>query len=139
MPEASNVSTPRSSQPRKAEKTPHVGPVHVLLRVRSENGETIAAHQQMIALKGTALLGKTGQAIGPAFRDGINKQIADGVRTFLFLTTREGWNGPYVTFRCLLKGVSATVGAGKKGLIPAYYAFDTADVKTWFELASVER
>jgi hypothetical protein len=139
MTELSSTSTTSLKQPRKVDKVPHAGPVHVLLKVRNENGETIAGHQQMAALKGSALLGKTGQPIGPAFRDDINRQIESGVKTFLFLTTREGWNGPYVTFRCVLRSISATVGAGKKGLIPAYYAFDTSDVTTWFEIANVER
>ena len=144
MPELSKVSVKRA-QPSKAslpptlQSAPYTGPSHVLLRVRSENGETVEAHQQMVGRKGSALLGKTGQAIGPEFRELINNQIAKGISTYLFLTTREGWNGPYVTYRCLLRGVAPTIGAGKGGLVPAYYAFDPSEAKTWFEIASVER
>ena len=139
MPGPGNVATNRPTQAPKTLKPPHAGPFHVLLKVRSENGETITAHREMIAKKGRALLGKTGKAIGPMFHKDIEKQLASGVRTFLFLTTREGWNGPYVTYRCALCRVSSKVEAGKGILIPAYYAFDTADVKTWFEIASMER
>jgi hypothetical protein len=113
--------------------------MHVLLRVRSENGQTLTAHKEMVAKRGAALLGKMGQAIGPDFKDKLNEQIGRGIRTFLFLTTREGWNGPYVTDRCLLRRVDDTLDAAKQSLVPRYYASESARIKTWFEIASMER
>jgi hypothetical protein len=122
-------------KPGTAEQDPVV---HVLLRVRSENGLTMTAHQEMIRLKGAALFGKVGQPLGREFREKLNQQIQRGVKTYLFLTTREGWNGPYVTFRCGLRQVLDNLGPDKRALVPTYYAFDKA-VTTWFEITSIER
>ena len=112
---------------------------HVLLKVRSESGQTITAHADMVAAKGSAMLGKIGQAIGADFRDALNQQVGRGIKTYLFLTIREGWNGPYVTYRCLLRQVYETLDESKKALVPKYYLHESANVKTWFEIASMER
>jgi hypothetical protein len=117
----------------------HRSPFHCLLRVRSEGGQTIDAHASMIAREGTAILGKVGQGIGSDFRTALNEQIDRGVQTYLFLTTREGWNGPYVTYRCKLRRVHESLEASKKALVPKYYVADSATIKTWFEITSLER
>ena len=114
-------------------------PFHVLLRVRSELGQTIAAHKEMITRRGVALLGKMGESLGQSFKDELNQQIDRGVKTYLFLTTREGWNGPYVTDRCLLRRVYDTLDAAKQSLVPRYYTADIPRIRTWFEIASMER
>jgi hypothetical protein len=114
-------------------------PVHVLLRVRSENGLTIAAHTRMVASKGAAVIGKMGQAIGPEFRRRLNGQIERGVATYLFLTTREGWNGPYVTYRCQMRQVSNSLDPDKRSLVPSYYIDEASKVSTWFEITGIAR
>jgi len=134
-----NIGLQDKKSATKPQRIPYSGARHVLLRVRSENGETIAAHRRVIAAKGSVLFGKAGKPIGPNFRETINQQIEKGLNTFLFLTTREGWNGPYVTYRCFLRGVTSTVGAGKGKLIPDYYAFEADNIGTWFEITSIER
>lgn len=121
----------------KAQKA--VGSEHILLKVRSESGQTITAHADMVAAKGTAMLGKIGQAVGSDFRDMLNQQIERGFKTYLFLTIREGWNGPYVTYRSLLKMVHESLDEAKKPFIPRYYLHESANVKTWFEISSMER
>lgn len=113
--------------------------VHVLIRIRSENGQTTTAHSNILTRKGSALLGKMGQPVGPEFRDILNRQIESGVKTYLFLTTREGWNGPYVTFRCLLRCVHDTLDPAKRELVPTYYIAEAPRIKTWFEIATIER
>lgn len=112
---------------------------HILLKVRSESGQTIAAHADMVAKRGAAMLGKIGRGISTEAGDKLNQQIKLGIKTFLFLTTREGWNGPFVTYRCLLKGVHETLDADKTSLIPWYYAHERLNIKTWFEIVSMER
>jgi hypothetical protein len=112
---------------------------HVLLRVRSELGQTIAAHKEIIARRGVALLGKMGEPLGRTFKDELNQQIDHGLKTYLFLTTREGWNGPYVTDRCLLGRVYDTLDPMKHPLVPRYYAADIPRIRTWFEIASMDR
>ena len=113
--------------------------VHVLLRVRSEGGMTVAAHASIAASNGAAMLGKIGQRIGPAFRNKLNQQIERGIKTYLFVTTREGWKGPYVTYRCPLRHVHENLDAGKKPLVPTYYVANTPKIKTWFEITGLER
>lgn len=114
-------------------------PVHILLKMRSESGQTIQAHADMIAKKGAAVLGKMGEAVGPATSELLNQQIQRGVKTYLFLTIREGWNGPYVTYRCSLRHIYDSLVAGKNTLVPTYYGWDTGNIKTWFEITSIER
>jgi len=42
---------------------------HVLIRVRSDEGQTILAHDAILRAKGTALLGKMGKPIGDKYID----------------------------------------------------------------------
>ena len=114
-------------------------PVHILLKMRSESGQTIQAHADMIGRKGAALLGKMGEAVGPATCDLLKQQIQSGVKTYLFLTLREGWNGPFVTYRCSLRYIYDSLIAGKNTLVPTYYGWDTGNIKTWFEITSIDR
>ncbi len=46
--------------------------VHILLRVRSENGQTIDDHAAIVRERGSAVLGKMGQMVGPDFRAALN-------------------------------------------------------------------
>jgi hypothetical protein len=136
------VSTERKTgvRAKRKVKTPdEIAAVHVLLRVRSENGLTLSAHKNVLSRKGTAILGKMGEPLGKVFKDELTKQIERGVRTYLFLTTREGWNGPYVTDRCLLRGVYHTLDDAKRSLVPQYYAVDIPRIETWFEIAAMDR
>lgn len=114
-------------------------PVHVLIRVRSEDGQTITAHRKMIVAKGSAVLGKIGQGLGSDFIGVLNGQIAGGVPTYLFLTTREGWNGPYVTYQCRVKSVDRELPKSKRAVVPKYYSSEYANVKTWFEILSLDK
>ena len=112
---------------------------HVLLRVRSENGRTIKDHKEMVTKKKVAFVGKMGAALGEAFIRALNEQIQRGVNTYLFLTTREGWNGPYVTDQCLLRKVHSSLEVKYGDFIPRYYLSQAATIKTWFEVTSLKR
>lgn len=114
-------------------------PFHLLLKVRSEAGQTINDHEAMIAAKGTALLGKMGQGVGTSFTKVLNAQIERGLPTYLFLTIREGWNGEYVTYRCRLRRVSDTLDQSKKELVPVYYRDSAPRIRAWFEITSMTR
>jgi hypothetical protein len=112
---------------------------HVLLRVRTENGQTINAHKDVIARRERAVLGKMGEPLGSDFRSQLNQQIEAGTKTYLFLTTREGWNGPYVTDRCSLQRVYDKLDPSKYSLVPPYYANEIGNIRTWFEIVSIDR
>lgn len=136
----SEANQPIKSEPaQSADLTNSEQAQHLLLKVRSENGQTINAHESMLERKGVVMLGKMGQGVGTDFRAILNQQIEQGIRTYLFLTIREGWNGEYATYRCLLKRVSDTLDVSKKDLIPEYYRSSSGSIKAWFEIVSMTR
>ena len=110
---------------------------HLLLRVRSDDGQTIVGHNEVILSKGSAVLGKMGKPVGTPYIDKLNVQIQNKIPTFLYLTTREGWNGPYVTYQCTLSLVYRDLPKNKTSLIPKYYASEYKKVTTWFEITSI--
>lgn len=112
---------------------------HVLLKIRSENGQTITDHVQVVARNGSAMFGKMGAPIGDEFVNRLNAQLQSGKQTFLFLTTREGWNGPYVTYRCLLRAVTKTLPRSSRELVPAYYRADADKIRTWFHICTIQK
>ena len=114
-------------------------PEHVLIRFKSEDGLTISEHRNMIIAKGSAIFGKIGQGLSLDYIALLNKQIARGAPTYLFLTTREGWNGPYVTYECRLKNVQAQLDSTKYDFVPKYYSAEYKNVKTWFEILTFEK
>ncbi len=113
--------------------------VHVLLKVKSEGGVTIDAHAALAKRNGRAFMGKLGQPLGPAFSKELNEQIARGMTTFLFVTIREGWNGPYVTFRGALNRVTPVLQKSEYPLVPSYYKTLIPEVKTWLEITGLDR
>jgi hypothetical protein len=113
--------------------------IHILIRVRSEDGRTISAHQKIVGEKGKAVFGKIGQPLSSGMVNTLNEQIGQGARTLLFLTTREGWNGPYVTYQCGLKHVYERLDETTRPLVPKYYIFEEAKIGTWLEILSIQR
>ena len=78
-----------------------------------------------------------GKPVGTPYIDKLNVQIQNKIPTFLYLTTREGWNGPYVTYQCTLSLVYRDLPKNKTSLIPKYYASEYKKVTTWFEITSI--
>lgn len=137
-----SANKPRAAAPKAAAqpaKSPKPAAAHVLIRVRSENGLTLNAHAQVLSEHGVALLGKVGKPLGFDLQAALNEQIRAGVPTYLFLATREGWNGPYVTDRCRLRRIHTSLPESKRHLIPAYYASAAPQIPTWFEIADIQR
>ena len=130
-PAAANVTNPTSSDNNQT--------AHVLIRVRAEDGLTVEGHQKVIARHGIALFGKFGDPLGPAFRDLLNRQAANGQKTYLFITTRPDWRHEYVTFRCPLRQVLDTLDESKRHLVPGYYIAQAPYIRTWFEIEGIER
>lgn len=112
-------------------------PEHILIRMKSEDGLTIKEHGDIISRKGSAILGKIGQSLSAASIKSLNEQISRNIETYLFLTMKEGWNGEYVTYQCLLKNVSAQLDETKTELVPTYYSSTYKDIKTWFEISAM--
>lgn len=112
---------------------------HILLRVRSEDGQTVRAHRDVIAAKGSAVFGKMGKRFSTEVVEAINSQIAKGIKTYLFLTTREGWNGEYVTYQCKLKHLEEKLSESRADLVPKYYSASGSLINAWFEICSIDR
>ncbi|MDX6577831.1 MAG: hypothetical protein QOE96_3784 [Blastocatellia bacterium] len=102
-------------------------------------GETITAHSEMIQKKGSAVFGKIGKGVGSEYMKRLNQQIERGEKTYLFLTTTDGWNGPYATYRCLLKGLYEELPTEKQPLVPEYYLHESPSIKTWCEIADMNQ
>lgn len=100
---------------------------------------TFTAHREVISAEGRAILGKLGKALGVQFVNILNNQIGQGIPVYLFLTTREGWNGPYVTYQCQLECVHMHLSKSELSLVPTYYAADQADINTWFEISTLTK
>jgi hypothetical protein len=77
--------------------------------------------------------------VSTEFRDALNQQIERDIKTYLFLATRQGWNTPYVMYRCLLRQVHDTLDDTKRNLVPGYYIHESPNIKTWFEISSIDR
>jgi hypothetical protein len=128
----------RSSGAAKVVSVPLTVPAHVLIRVRSEDGATISEHYRVLQEQGRALIGKVGKALGDGFMEQLNRQIASGTETYLFLTTKNGWRGSiYTTYQCGLEAVHNTLLPGKRDLVPDYYAAEYEGIGTWFEITSM--
>jgi len=112
-------------------------PEHILIRMKSEDGLTIKEHGDIISRKGSAVIGKIGQSLSATSIKSLNEQISRNIETYLFLTMKEGWNGEYVTYQCLLKNVSAQLDETKSELVPTYYATSYKEIKTWFEISAM--
>jgi hypothetical protein len=111
-------------------------PSNLLLRVRNEDGKTIAAHQYVIQTKGSVMFGRLGPAIGSDFQNILNTQVANKTTTYLFVTIREGWGGPFITFKCNLLHTYDEIPSEKIEFIPAYMLGKKSSVSTWFEVSS---
>ena len=123
----------------RASKSGGQEPAHVLIRVKSESGQTFAQHGGIIAAKGTAVLGKIGQPLGQKFINELNDQVSRGLDTYLFLTTREGWNGPYVTYKCRLQHTDTQLPDSQLHLVPKYYSREYPSIKTWFQISTMDK
>lgn len=110
---------------------------HILLKVRSEHGLTIDAHSHIIAEKGAAFFGKFGDGIGKNFQDELNNQIKQGIKTYLFLLTKESL-GKLSIYQCLLKQVHEVLQEDSKILVPRYYIHKSSFIKTWFEITTMK-
>lgn len=132
-------NTTKKQETRKIAITEKEKPFHALIRVKSEDGKTIKAHAEIIRKEGVAILGKIGQPLGLAFMTALNKQVQNGNKTYLFLATREGWNGPYVIYQCELNEVQPYLVGNKQNLVPSYYSSEFKLIKTWFEIKTITK
>lgn len=97
-------------------------PTHLLIRFSDrllENKGTIEEHQKVIDEAGAVWFGKMGQPISQNAIDKLNKQVEEGIPTFIYLVkgNRRKPNA-YISNLVL---ASKTIPEEEKDLIPPYY------------------
>lgn len=127
----------KKSKSEKLSDNPQVQ--HVVIRVKSDNGNTISGHKKVIEINGRVLFGKIGKDLGTAFIDQLNSQINREVTTYLFVATYEGWNVPFGIYQCKLLRVHVGLRDLDKELIPKYLHPVINGINTWFEIQTIHR
>jgi hypothetical protein len=98
-------------------------PVHLVVRFSDtmfDVGDVIARHNEVVAQHGAVWFGKMGSTLAIGRIDLLNKQIQDGVPTFLYLV--KGNRRIPTPYRAPLLLVSKTLPPKEKPLVPQYYA-----------------
>jgi hypothetical protein len=116
-------------------------PIHLLLRfsdTRLKEGETISAHQEVIQREGAVWFGKMGSPISQIRIEAINKQIEDGIPTYVFLV--KGNRRKSTVFKGRLKQASRSLPEGEQSLIPDYYSeFDIIQyIRFWAKIDQIQ-
>ena len=97
-------------------------PIHLLIRFSDrllENRNTIEEHQKVIGREGAVWFGKMGQPISQNAIDKLNKQVEDGIPTFIYLV--KGNRRKPTAFISDLIIASKTIPEEEMDLISSYY------------------
>jgi hypothetical protein len=113
--------------------------VHVVLRVRSDDGRTMEEHVKVFKKSGKVLFAKIGKGLGGPFFDQLNYQIENKVPTYFFIAVYEGWNQPFSFIKCDLLKVHTSITDEQVHLVPAYIQPSKNAVSTWFEIDGLTR
>jgi hypothetical protein len=96
----------------------------LLVRYRdpSPGIDTIREHEKLLGVHGAVWFGKFGKAVGGGSVDRMQDQVARGVATFLYLTTRTA-EGRLLVHRGVVEQVRVSAPpAEDSALIPNYYS-----------------
>ncbi len=96
--------------------------VHLVVRFSDtmfDVGDVIARHNEVVAQHGAVWFGKMGSTLAVSRVNLLNKQIQDGVPTFLYLV--KGNRRIPTPYRASLVLVSKTLLPKEKSLVPQYY------------------
>ena len=120
---------------------PTLDVVHLLVRYRNSDVDTIEEHVRVLKAHGRVWFGKIGKPVGEPSLDRLRRQIDAGVPTFLFMTSRvDGGRGLRV-HRGQVSAISSGGDPPPNRLVPDYY--DTSglrpEVRVWAELSSIEQ
>lgn len=113
--------------------------IHVVLRVRSDDGRTMEEHVKVLKKSGRVLFAKIGKGLGGHFFDQLNYQIENKIPTYFFIAVYEGWNQPFTFIKCDLIKVHSSITDEQLELVPAYIQPSRKAVSTWFEIAGLTR
>ena len=113
--------------------------VHIVLRVRSDDGRTMEEHVQILKKSGRVLFAKIGKGLGAPFFNQLSYQIENKIPTYFFIAVYEGWNQPFSFIKCNLLNVYPTIKDEQLELVPAYIHPSRNAVNTWFEIDGFSR
>ena len=114
--------------------------VHLLLRFSDsllKDGDTITEHNKVISSEGAVWFGKMGSPVSQNHIDRLNKQVQEGIPTFVYLV--KGNRRKSTAFRGSLLLASKTLPEGEEHLVSPYYAdLDIPKyVKFWVKLTEI--
>jgi hypothetical protein len=98
-------------------------PVHLLLRFSDsllKDGDTVTEHNKVIESEGAVWFGKMGSPVSQNHIDRLNKQVQEGIPTFVYLV--KGNRRKSTAFRGSLLLASKTLPEVDENLVPPYYA-----------------
>lgn len=115
-------------------------PVHVVMRYSEQFlgvDDTVGEHQKIIRKKGSVAVGKFGRPLASGWVERLNKQIASGFKTSLYLVKKSP--DGYAAFRLNVMRVTRDRDASIEKIIPKYYLEGTTlrRMTMWFVCDSV--
>ena len=113
--------------------------VHIVLRIKAEDGMTVRAHRKVIEESGSVMFAKIGKGLGDNFSSQLNDQLEAGIPTFLFLAAHQGWKKPYGFYKCELRRVSSKLSSDQRKLVPSYIRKSIPAISTWLEITTLLR
>lgn len=114
--------------------------IHLLLRFSDsllKDKDTIEAHDQLIQGYGAVWFGKMGSPVSQHYIDLLNKQVEDGIPTFVYLV--KGNRRKSTAFRGRLISAAKSLPEDETHLAPSYY-FDldfTKYMNFWAKLSEI--
>jgi len=115
-------------------------PRHLLLRFSDsllKDGDTIEAHNEVIAREGAVWFGKMGSTVSQNHAEVFNQQVQSEISTYVYLV--KGNRRKSTAYRGRLVMASKTLLDGEAHLVPSYYAeLDISKyVKFWVKLSEI--
>lgn len=115
--------------------------IHLLLRFSDtllKTGDTIEAHNHVVGQHGAVWFGKMGSPVSQGYIDILNKQIEEGIPTFVYLV--KGNRRKSVAYRAKAIRATKSLPDSEKSLIPPYYVdLDLMRyMKFWVKLDEIE-
>ena len=119
-------------------------PIHLVVRFSDalmSVDDTIAEHQRVIKKRGRVWFAKVGKGLAGIHIERINRQCADGVKTFVILVQNKGRPGfsNYVAYKGTIRDIRPDLPEAEHNCCPAYY--DDQNVRRaarlWIKLSDI--
>jgi len=114
-----------------------VDAIHLLMRFADsvlQINDTIKEHHEIITKHGAAWIGKLGKPLGPNHVKAVNRQVAAGHTTYLFLVQKV--KGDYLFYQGKIVAVAEALPEKDRRLVPSYYR--DKKLAFWTKLSSLE-